>query len=244
MTDRSHVVRFKEICTILGQSAGLENAAACRVQSATSSNLFKACKLSVNVHARVQLRPCGRPKDTITVHAVRVCLPKICFWNFQVNQWDGLLVTDAVLQVELHQRQHLCTHGNTLDSVTCVPLNANCLWVTDHKMTRSRWRAACSWCTHSPGCSGGGCGWSSDNTSCSRWGPAETYYAQLHNQTWPKHTFHTNLIVLERFGANGEAAKLYGLLVARWNIQVPELLTAIPGEFERPQLSALLGKYV
>lgn len=56
--------------------------------------------------------------------------------------------------------------------------------------------------------------------------------------------FDTNLIVLERFGANGEAAKFYGLLVARWNIQALELLTAIPGKFICPQLSALLGKDV
>lgn len=59
-----------------------------------------------------------------------------------------------------------------------------------------------------------------------------------------KHTSGTNLVVLERFGANGEAAEFDGLLVARWNVQVLELLAAIPGQFIRPQLSALLGKYV
>lgn len=189
----------------------------------------------------VELQLCGRSKDTIGLH---VRLAKIHFWNFQVNQWHGLLVTDAVLQVELHQRQHLCPHGNRLHEITSVPLNANRLRVPDHKMRRSRWRAACSWCTRSPGCSAGGCGWSSGSTSCFQWGPAQTYYTQKHIQTWPKLTFCTNLIVLERFGANGEAAKFDGLLVGRRNIQVLELLTAIPGKFVRPQLSALLGKYV
>lgn len=77
-----HVVCFKEFCTILGQSAGFQEPAACRVQSVTSNNLSKAFKSSVNVRAAALG---GRLKDTITVHILHVRLPQIHFWNFQIN---------------------------------------------------------------------------------------------------------------------------------------------------------------
>lgn len=72
----------------------------------------------------------------------------------------------------------------------------------------------------------------------------DTLHSATHSNVTQNTPLGANLIVLERFGANGEAAKFDGLLVAGRNIQVLELLAAIPGQFIRPQLPALLGKDV
>lgn len=45
---------------------------------------------------------------------------------------------------------------------------------------------------------------------------------------------------MERFGANDEAAALNGLLEARGNVQLLELLIRIPGKFIRTQFLTLL----
>ena len=37
-----------------------------------------------------------------------LCVLLICARHFQVDERDGLLVTNALLQVKLHQRQHFC----------------------------------------------------------------------------------------------------------------------------------------
>lgn len=54
-------------------------------------------------------------------------------------------------------------------------------------MKRSRWKAAGSWCTRCPGCSAGGCWWSSGSTSCPQSGPATntlTFIIELRAQSW------------------------------------------------------------
>lgn len=47
-------------------------------------------------------------KDTSVVPVAPAGLPLLRLRDLQVDQRHGLLVTDALLQVELHQGQHLC----------------------------------------------------------------------------------------------------------------------------------------
>lgn len=50
----------------------------------------------------------------------------------------------------------------------------------------------------------------------------------------------TYLTVVKRFGANGEAAQLDGLLEARGNVQLLEFLVGIPGKLICTQFPTLL----
>lgn len=49
---------------------------------------------------------------------------------------------------------------------------------------------------------------------------------------------------MKRFGADGEAAQLYGLLEAGGDVQLLELLIGIPGKLIRTQFSTLLCQRV
>lgn len=88
---------------------------------------------------------CRLLKDTTVVHIVPACVTLIRVRDLQVDQRNCLFITDAPLQVELHERQHLCTQGDTLHyhykhkggRVWQIP-HAMCWCVTDHMTRLSR----------------------------------------------------------------------------------------------------------
>lgn len=77
---------------------------------------------------------------------LQVCVLLIHVRNFQVDKRHSLLITDALLQVELHQGQHLCAQQHqkkTLEKkiphcLLCRKYYRESLHVTDHMMKLSR----------------------------------------------------------------------------------------------------------
>lgn len=55
-------------------------------------------------------------KDTTIAHILPLWIPLIHVRNFQVNKRHSLFISDTLLQVELHQGQHLCEQRNTSET--------------------------------------------------------------------------------------------------------------------------------